>query len=143
MTTSAIKSEKVLYTAKFHTTGGHEHYESHNSDGHLDIKHSLLGSPGSGTNPEQLLAADWSACFELAMGLAALKRKITLPADTAIDAEVDLCNTDGAYFRRARLTVCLPGLEHDVAQALVDTADETCPYFKTTRCNVDATINLV
>jgi Ohr subfamily peroxiredoxin len=143
MTTSAIKSEKVLYTAKVHMTGGHEPCESHNSDGHLDIKHSLQGSPGRGTNPEQLLAADWSACFELAMGLAALKRKISLPADTAIDVEVDLCRTDGAYFRRARLNVSLPGLEHDVAQALVDIADESCPYFKPTRYNVDATINLV
>jgi lipoyl-dependent peroxiredoxin len=143
MTTPAIKSEKVLHTAKVHLTGGHEHFESHNSDDHLNIKHSWLGSPGIGTNPEQLLAADWSACFELAMGLAALNRRITLPADTAIDVEVDLCGTDGTYFRRARLNVSLPGLEHDVAQALVDTADETCPYFKPTRYNVDATIHLV
>ena len=137
------KSEKVLYTAKVHTTGGREHGESRSSDGRLNIKHSLPGSPGTGTNPEQLFAAGWSACFEGAMGLAARKRKITLPADTAIDAEVDLCNMDGAYFLRARLNVSLPGLEHDVAQALVDSAHETCPYSKATRGNVDVTINLV
>ncbi len=137
------KSEKVLYTAKVHTTGGREHGESRSSDGRLNIKHSLPGSPGTGTNPEQLFAAGWSACFEGAMGLAARKRKITLPVDTAIDAEVDLCNTDGAYFLRARLNVSLPGLEHDVAQALVDSAHETCPYSKATRGNVDVTINLI
>jgi lipoyl-dependent peroxiredoxin len=137
------KSEKVLYTAKVHTTGGREHGESRSSDGRLNIKHSLPGSPGTGTNPEQLFAAGWSACFEGAMGLAARKRKITLPVDTAIDAEVDLCNMDGAYFLRARLNVSLPGLEHDVAQALVDSAHETCPYSKATRGNVDVTINLI
>ena len=141
--TTETKSEKVLYTAKVHTTGGRDGGESRSSDGRLDIKHSLPGGPGAGTNPEQLLAAGWSACFEGAMGLAARKRKITLPADTAIDAEIDLCNTDGAYFIRARLNVSLPGLEHDVAQELVDAAHETCPYSKATRGNVDVTINLV
>ena len=141
--TTETKSEKVLYTAKVHTTGGREHGESRSSDGRLNIKHTLPGAPGNGTNPEQLLAAGWSACFEGALGLAARKRKITLPADTAIDAEIDLCHTDGAYFIRARLNVSLPGLEHDVAQELVDAAHETCPYSKATRGNVDVTINLV
>jgi lipoyl-dependent peroxiredoxin len=69
--------------------------------------------------------------------------KITLPADLAIDAEVDLCLTDGAYFLQARLNVSLPGLEREVAQALVDAADQTCPYSKAIRGNVDVVINLV
>ena len=77
------------------------------------------------------------------MGLAARKRKITLPADLAIDAEVDLCLADGAYFLQARLNVSLPGLERSVAQALADAADQTCPYSKAIRGNLDVTINLV
>jgi lipoyl-dependent peroxiredoxin len=135
--------QKVLYTAKTHTTGGREHGASRSSDGHLDVKLSTPGTAGSGTNPEQLFAAGWSACFEGAMGLAARKMKIPLPADAAIDAEVDLCLTDGAYFLQARLNVSLPGLERDVAQALVDAADQTCPYSKAIHGNVDVTINLV
>ncbi len=132
----------MIYTAKTHTTGGRSG-ASRSDDGRLDIKHSVPGNPGTGTNPEQLFAAGWSACFEGAMGLAARKMKITLPAETAIDAEVDLCNTDGAYFLQARLNVNLPGLEREVAQALVDAAHQTCPYSKATRGNIDVTINVV
>src|SRR5258707_8235627 len=91
----------VRYTAKIHTTGGRAG-ASRSDDGRLDVKLSIPGSPGTGTNPEQLFAAGWSACFEGAMGLAARNMKITLPADTAIDAEVDLCNSDGAYFLQIR-----------------------------------------
>jgi osmotically inducible protein OsmC len=134
--------KKVLYTAKVHTTGGRDG-ASRSSDGRLDIKHSSPGGAGLGTNPEQLFAAGWSACFEGAMGLAARKMKIALPADLAIDAEVDLCNTDGAYFLQARLNVSLPGLERDVAQALADAAHQTCPYSKATRGNIDVVINVV
>src|SRR3977135_1751872 len=101
------QTTKVLYTAKTHTTGGREHGASRSSDGHLDIKLSTPGAPGNGTNPEQLFAAGWSACFEGAMGLAARKMKVTLPADLAIDAEVDLNQADGAYFLGARLNVSL------------------------------------
>jgi lipoyl-dependent peroxiredoxin len=115
----------------------------HSSDGRLDIKLSSPGSTGGGTNPEQLFAAGWSACFEGAMGLAARKMKVALPVDTAIDAEVDLCLTDGAYFLQARLNVRVPGVERDVAQALVDAAHKTCPYSKATRGNIDVVINLV
>lgn len=77
------------------------------------------------------------------MGLAARKMRITLPADLAIDAEVDLCLTDGAYFLQARLNVSLPGLEREAAQALTDAAHQTCPYSKAIRGNVDVVINLV
>jgi osmotically inducible protein OsmC len=137
-----MKAEKVLFTAKVHTTGGREG-ASRSSDGRLDIKLSSPGSTGGGTNPEQLFAAGWSACFEGAMGLAARKMKVTLPVDTAIDAEVDLCLTDGAYFLQARLNVRVPGVEREVAQALVDAAHQTCPYSKATRGNIDVVITLV
>lgn len=135
--------EKVLYTAKTHTTGGRDGGSSRSSDGRLDIKLSVPGSPGSGTNPEQLFAAGWSACFEGAMGLVARQMKIALPADAAIDAEVDLNLANGAYFLRVRFNVSLPGLDRATAQALVDGAHQTCPYSKATRGNIDVTFNLV
>jgi lipoyl-dependent peroxiredoxin len=136
------QSGKVIYTAKTHTTGGRDG-ASRSSDGRLDIKLSTPGTSGGGTNPEQLFAAGWSACFEGAMGLAARKMKVTLPADLAIDAEVDLCLDDGAYSLQARLNVSLPGLERDVAQALADAAHKTCPYSKATRGNIDVVITVV
>src|SRR5271154_369541 len=117
--------EKLLYTAKTHTTGGRENGASRSSDGHLDVKLSIPGSARIGANPEQLLAAGWSACFESAMGIAARKKKITLPADLAIDAEVDLNQGESGYFLRARLSVSVPGIEREVAQALVEEADQT------------------
>jgi Ohr subfamily peroxiredoxin len=135
-------TEKILYTGKTHTTGGRDG-ESRSSDGRLDVKLSSPGSTGKGTNPEQLFAAGWSACFIGAIGLAAGKMKIAFPADLAVDAEVDLANTDGAYFLKARLNVSLPGLEREVAQALADAAHQTCPYSKATRGNVDVVIHIV
>jgi Ohr subfamily peroxiredoxin len=136
------KPEKILFTAEVHTTGG-RNGAARSSDGRLDLKLSPPGSPGTGTNPEELFAAGWSACFEGAMGIAARKMKIALPADLAIDAEVDLCQSEGAYYLQARLNVNLPGLERDVAKALTDAAHQTCPYSKATRGNVDVVINLL
>lgn len=133
---------KVLYTANVHTTGGREG-ASRSSDGCLDIKLSSPGSAGSGTNPEQLFAAGWSACFEGAMARAARNLKVALPTDTAIEAEVGLCQTDGAFFLQARLNVSLPGLEREVARAVVEAAHQICPYSKATRGNIEVTINLV
>ncbi len=141
--TTMTRVKKVLYTAKVHTTGGRDGGASRSDDGRLDIRHSVPGTPGTGTNPEQLFAAGWSACFEGAMGVAARKMKVTLPAEMAIDAEVDLCLTDGGYSLQARLNVSLPGLARDVAQALTDAAHQTCPYSKATRGNIDVAINLV
>lgn len=134
---------KVLYTAKTHTTGGRENGAGRSSDGHLDVKLSVPGTKGAGTNPEQLFAVGWSACFEGALALAARKMKVTLPSDLAIDAEVDLCQNDGAYFLQARLDVSLPGLPRDVAQALTDAAHQTCPYSKATRGNIDVVVTVV
>lgn len=137
----SLTIEKVLYTGKVHTTGG-RNGESRSSDGRLDIKLSSPGTTGGGTNPEQLFAAGWSACFLGAMGVAAARMKTRLPPDAAIDAEVDLCDGGGEYFLRARLNVSLPGIERDVAQALVNAAHQTCPYSKATRGNIDVAINV-
>ncbi len=133
----------VLYTGKTHTTSGGRDGAARSTDGRLDIQLSSPGSTGEGTNPEQLFAAGWSACFIGAIGLAAGKVGVKLPAGLAVDAEVDLCNARGAYFLQARLNVHLPGLDQDTARALVDSAHQTCPYSKATRGNIDVQINLV
>ena len=133
---TTVAQPKVLYTAKTHTTGGRDG-ESRTSDGRLAVKLSSPTAGGSGTNPEQLFAAGWSACFEGAMGLAARQLKVVLPPDLAIDAEVDLClGTDG-YFLQARMNVSLPGVARDIAQKVIDAAHQTCPYSKATRGNID------
>ena len=127
--------EKVLYTGKTHTTGGRDG-ASRSSDSHLDIKLSPPGT-GAGTNPEQLFAAGWSACFIGAMGKAAGTLKVKLPADLSVDAEVDLVLQEGQYFLQARLNVSLPGLDRETARAVVDTAHQTCPYSHATRGNIE------
>ena len=132
---------KVLYTARAHTSGGREMGESRTSDGRLDVKLSIPG--GNGTNPEQLFAVGWSACFLSAMKIVAGKMKVRLPADTAIDPEVDLCTADNGYFLQARLNVSLPGLDRHVGQAIVDGAEKECPYSKATRGNINVEVKLV
>jgi len=134
---------KVLYTAKTHTTGARENGIARSSDGNLDVRLSTPGSGRIGTNPEQLFAAGWSACFEGALGLAAQKKHLTLSPDLAIDAEIDLNFGAGGYSLGARLNVSIPGLERELAQELVDEAHRTCPYSKATRGNIDVTIKLV
>jgi lipoyl-dependent peroxiredoxin len=134
--------DKVLYTGRTHTSGGRDG-AGKSSDGALEVKLSPPGSGKPGTNPEQLFAVGWSACFIGAMGKAATKLEVRLPADTAVDAEVDLGLTGDAYFLRARLNVRLPGVPRDTAQAIVDAAHKTCPYSKATRGNIDVTIALV
>lgn len=137
------QTKKVLYTAHTHTTGGREHGVSRSSDGHLDIKLSTPGTDGAGTNPEQLFAAGWSACFEGALGIAARKKRIDLPADTAIDAEVDLCSDKTGFSLQARLNVSIPGVERAIAQQLVEEAAQTCPYSKAIKGNIQVEYNLV
>ena len=134
--------EKVLYTAKTHTTGGRDG-ASRSDDGRLDVKLSTPGSAGTGTNPEQLFAAGWSACFLSAMKIVASKMKIMLPSEAAIDAEVDLCLTGRGHVLIARLNVRLPGLEREVAQSIAEAAHQVCPYSKATRDNIDVVINVV
>lgn len=133
----------VLYTAKTHTIGDRQNGASRSWDGRLDIRLAPPGSTEIGTNPEQLFAAGWSACFHGAMGLAAHRMKVALPPDTTIDAEVDLCMANGSYFLRARLNVNLPGMERELMRTLADAAHETCPYSKAIRGNVEVEINVV
>jgi lipoyl-dependent peroxiredoxin len=134
--------EKVLYAGKTRTSGGRDG-ASRSDDGRLDVRLSVPGGLGSGTNPEQLFAAGWSACFIGAMGHAARKMKIALPTDLSVDAEVDLGTTGGDYFLQARLNVSLPGLHRDVAQAVTEAAHQNCPYSKATRGNIDVVINVL
>ena len=100
------------------------------------------GTAGTGTNPEQLGAAGYSACFIGAMKAVAGKTKVTLPADLAIDAEVDLGPIPNAYGIAVRMIVSLPGMEREAAQALVNAAHQVCPYSNATRGNIDVTITL-
>ena len=140
------KIETVLLTGKTHTTA-----RGHNSRVNLE-----LSSPSKGSHPEyrfadveahptaeQLFAGAWSACFLGAIELAAAERKVKLPADLAVDIEVDLGKTGSAYFLQARLDVSLPGIGRDVALDLVHAAHEICPYSKATRGNIDVAVNLI
>ena len=138
------EGSKVLYTAKTHVSGGRENGVARSSDGRLDVRLGVPGTARIGTNPEQLFAAGWSACFESAIGLIVQKKRIKLDGDVAIDAEVDLnlSEVDG-FLLTARLNVRIPGVERDVAQALIEEAHQICPYSKATRGNIDVSIRLV
>lgn len=137
--------DKVVYTARAHTTGGREG-SSRSDDGMLDVKLSppkAMGGSGAATNPEQLFAAGYSACFMGAMKHVAGMKKIAVPADAAIDAEVDIGPIPAGFGIAARLNVSLPGMDRAVAQDLVDTAHQVCPYSNATRGNINVTITLV
>lgn len=142
MITETILNEKIIYTASTHTTGGRDGGSSKSSDGNLDVKLSIPGTKGSGTNPEQLFAASWSACFIGAMKKVAATLKVNFPAEGAVDTEVDLVLTDNGYSLRARLNVNLPGLDSETARAIADGAHLICPYPKATRENIDVVINV-
>ena len=133
---STTQIQKVLYTAKAHTSGGREGGTSRTSDGRLDVKLTPPGAAGTGTNPEQLFAVGWSACYLSAIKLAAGRKKVRLPAGAGIDIEVDLGTADGDYLIQARLDVSLPGLEPAIAQQLVNEAHLECPYSKATHGNI-------
>jgi lipoyl-dependent peroxiredoxin len=134
--------DKVLYTAKSHVTGGREG-EGRSSDGRIQVTLSSPGGPGNGTNPEQLFAIGYSACFMGAMKAVAPKLKVTVPADAAVDAEVDLGPTSQGYGIAARLNISLPGLERATAEQLVAEAHKVCPYSNATRNNIDVQLNVV
>jgi Ohr subfamily peroxiredoxin len=133
--------DEVLYTGRTHTQGGRDG-SARSSDGHLDIRLSPPGSAGTGTNPEQLFAAGWSACFIGAMGRAARNAGVVLPADVAVDAEVDLGKSGDGFALQARLNVRLPGLDPAVARAVMADAHQLCPYSKATRGNIAVELNL-
>jgi osmotically inducible protein OsmC len=140
---SVTPIERVIYTAKARTAGGREGGSSRTSDGRLEVKLSVPGTPGTDTNPEQLFAVGWSACFLSAIKIVAARMKVKLPADLAIDAEVDLGATDGAYLIQARLNVSLPGIARETAQKLVDGAHLECPYSKATHGNINIVTDLI
>lgn len=134
--------QKVLYTGKTHVTGGRDGFAS-SSDNRLQTR---LGSPGSsleGTNPEQLFAAGWSACFIGAIQLNASRLGLHVPDGTAVDAEVDLVSAAGGFSLQARLNVVLPGLNTDQARQLVIAAHGSCPYSKATKGNINVQINVI
>ena len=132
--------EKVMYTAHTHTTGGRDG-QAKSDDGRLNV---TLSSPGvgTGTNPEQMFAAGYSACFMGAMKAVAGMKKITVPADTSIDASVDLGKIAHGYGIAVRMDITLPGMEAAAAQDLVDAAHQVCPYSNATRGNIDVTLTL-
>jgi lipoyl-dependent peroxiredoxin len=136
--------QKVLYTARTHTTGGREG-AAKSDDGLLDVKLSTpkaMGGAGSATNPEQLFAAGYSACFMGAMKFVAASQKVTVPADASVAAEVDIGPIERGFGIAVRLQVALPGMDRAAAQALIDAAHQVCPYSNATRGNVDVTLTL-
>jgi len=132
---------KTLYTANVHVTGGREG-AARSSDGRLDLRLATPGTAGQGTNPEQLFAAGWSACFEGAMAIAARAKGLTLPEGVAIDAEVSLLHGEDGYSLGARLNVSVPGLDPEAARQIVEMAHRTCPYSKAIKGNIDAVVVL-
>jgi len=133
--------DQVLYTAHTHTTGGRDG-QAQSDDGRLNITLSSPGTAGTGTNPEQLFAAGYSACFIGALKAVAGLKKITLPADLAIDASVDLGKIPNGYGIAVRMAISLPGMDRASAQELVDAAHQVCPYSNATRGNIEVTLTL-
>lgn len=136
--------DKVVYTARAHTTGGREG-SSRSDDGLLDVKLSppkAMGGAGTATNPEQLFASGYSACFMGALKHVAGMKKVAVPADAAIDAEVDIGPIPQGFGIAVRMTIHLPGLDRAVAQDLIDTAHQVCPYSNATRGNIPVALTL-
>lgn len=134
---------KTLYTAQVHVSGGRGHGKARSSDGNLDILLSTPGTGGKGTNPEQLLAAGWSACFEDAIGIAAYLKSITLPFNRSIDTEIDLVSDKDEFSLQARMQISIPGVQKEVARQLVEEARRICPYTKSLEGNIPVEFNLI
>lgn len=134
---------KIYYTAKTHTIGGRAGGSSKSDDGQLEVHFATPGTGAKGTNPEQLFATGWSACFIGAMGVAAKRMQVTFPKDTAVDAEVDLVLTGEEFTLQARLNVTLPGMDRETSQKIVEAASHICPYSKSIEGNVDVTYRVV
>ena len=136
---------QVLYKAIVTSTGGRDGQATSN-DGILDVKlttpKELGGAGGNATNPEQLFAAGYSACFIGALKFVSAHQKLALPADTSIRAEVGIGQIPGGFGLDIDLFVTLPGLEQDVANALVDRAHQVCPYSNATRGNIDVRLHV-
>lgn len=138
------KLDKVLYTAHAHTTGGRDG-RSVTDDGLLDVKLAVpkvMGGAGNATNPEQLFAAGYSACFMGALKHVAGMKKVAVPADAYINASIDLGTIPAGFGIAAKLVISLPGLDRAVAQELVNAAHQVCPYSNATRGNIDVELVL-
>ena len=137
--------EKILYTAHATSKGGRDG-TSASSDGRLSVKLSvpkgLGGDDGPGTNPEQLFASGYSACFLGALKFVAGQQKVALPADTSITADIGIGPVPTGFSIEATLTVTIPGMDKDKAKALVDAAHIVCPYSNATRGNIDVTLKV-
>lgn len=135
--------EKILYTATAIATGGREGRAT-SSDCVLDVQLStpreLGGAGGAGTNPEQLFAAGYSACFLGALKYVAGKQKVALPADTKVTGKVGIGQIPTGFGIEAELTIAAPGIDREVLQRLVDQAHIVCPYSNATRGNIDVTL---
>jgi Ohr subfamily peroxiredoxin len=147
------KIQKVLLTGKTRTTSADGRVIAGDHEGNLNIE---LSVPGNSAAPayafeavaphptaEQLFAGAWSACYTAAVGLVAKEKKVVLPADTAVDIEVDLGLGGGAYYLQARINLVVPGLDHALATEIAHAADAICPYSKATRGNIDVALNVV
>jgi osmotically inducible protein OsmC len=140
-----MKLDKVLYTAHATSTGGRTG-TSRSSDGVLDLTlttpKELGGAGGTGTNPEQLFAAGYSACFIGALKAVAAKQKIKLPDDVSITADVGIGPIPAGFGIQVAMAITIPGFERAAAQALVDAAHQVCPYSNATRGNIEVTLTL-
>lgn len=138
--------EKVLYRATAKATGGRDG-RAVSSDGVLDVKlttpKELGGGGGAGTNPEQLFAAGYSACFLGAIKFVAAKEKIQIPQEVSIEGKVGIGPIPTGFGIEVELRIALPGMDKAAAKALVDKAHIVCPYSNATRGNIDVTLTLV
>ncbi len=133
----------AIYTAHAHTVGGRQG-TAKTDDGHLDVKLGYpksMGGDGSGTNPEQLFAAGYGACFLGALGLVARNQGVKL-GEHSLDVEVDLIKDDVSFHVAARLTLNAPDLDGETAEKLLHAAHEVCPYSKATRGNIDVVLKV-
>ncbi len=141
-----ITLDKTLYTANATVTGGREG-TAKSSDANLDVvlntPKELGGAGGNGTNPEQLFAAGYAACFIGALKVVAARAKIKLSDDVAINSRVNIGPVGEAFGISAELDVSLPGLDKDTAQTLVEKAHEVCPYSNATRGNLNVVLNVL
>ncbi len=145
------KIQTVLLTGKTYTTTSHRE-GAPRGDERIDIR---LSTPGNAANDiaftaiqmhptaEQLFAGAWSACYTGALGLAAMSKKVELPPDLSVDVEVDLGKTRSEYFIQARFNVRMPGVAQDLAEAIVHSAHQICPYSKAVHGNIDIVVNVM
>jgi lipoyl-dependent peroxiredoxin len=135
---------KVLYTAEASTTGGRDGH-ARSSDGVLDVDVRVpeaMGGQGGGTNPEQLFAAGYAACFQSALGVVSRRQKVDSSGST-VTAKVSIGAIEGGAFGLAvELDVAIPGVDADTAQELADAAHQVCPYSNATRGNIEVTVKV-